>query len=494
MLDSANNAYVAGGSDDYIFILIKYNGLTGDTLWTAKTPKNKSDYGYLSDFKMDEQGNTYFTGSIWPVNGHRSVITVKYDSRGKLIWQTSLRGSKDSSYYSNSLLYDSTGCTYLTYTVLTDHIQPPPGSDVGYPDQSTQMLLKYDLKGKARWRRMITGKCTESSSKIFYLLGYENFIYALGAKPDTTRSSSIYQFHRYIVRYDVSGKDSVIKDSIAGDIYDKPWIDRFGNMFWVEWYYNGPKIIVNDKKGAYKQSLPVHVSGNIEATIAGASGNMYTTGWNQTIGSNLTVASQTNVIVKFNADGTIGWKQDYFNGLNCAIDISLDNEGSAILAGSLAQTPSGDNHPLILKYNDLGSKTGEVVLDTIKGYFSSLKTDKVNNVYVAGSVYENGTYHIITKKYSQITVGIENAISLDRGLKIYPNPSAGDVNIVYNEENTRSVKVQLYDAYGQEIIPVYTSMALGLSIKRNNLKNGLYLLKITNRGNIITTYKLFFID
>jgi alpha/beta superfamily hydrolase len=74
--------------------------------------------------------------------------------------------------------------------------------------------------------------------------------------------------------------------------------------------------------------------------------------------------------------------------------------------------------------------------------------------------------------------------------EIYPNPSENDMTVVFENANTVH-KVELFDITGK-IISSETTEEASFKIKKNNISEGLYFLKVTNKVGQSTTQKVIF--
>ena len=96
------------------------------------------------------------------------------------------------------------------------------------------------------------------------------------------------------------------------------------------------------------------------------------------------------------------------------------------------------------------------------------------------SVENNDPMTIISDCAPDTIVGPTNFISglikIDQH-KIYPNPSKGNINLIFNVKANRHVI--LYDLFGKDI-ESYNSFNSKIVIERNNLEKGVYFIRIEN--------------
>jgi len=146
--------YVCCESDinaNYDCSLVKYDQLTGDTVWVRK-------YSDLSpiDMAVDNWGNTFITGNF---QGFR---TIKYDIGGNLKWVANTTQAGDA----HSICIDKQGNVYVTGDVF-DHALDC-------------ITVKYDSTGITKWIKKFDGSgqydnsysvTTDDSSNVF-ICGY----------------------------------------------------------------------------------------------------------------------------------------------------------------------------------------------------------------------------------------------------------------------------------------------------------------------------------
>lgn len=101
--------------------------------------------------------------------------------------------------------------------------------------------------------------------------------------------------------------------------------------------------------------------------------------------------------------------------------------------------------------------------------------DSISNSMILGGVIK--ALHQITMQHTNV-----NNISIERNIKVYPNPAKGQLNI--NIEKTKNAVATIYDIKGQTIKqqPLQTDQN---TIHIPDVPNGMYLLNITEGGTSI---------
>lgn len=87
-------------------------------------------------------------------------------------------------------------------------------------------------------------------------------------------------------------------------------------------------------------------------------------------------------------------------------------------------------------------------------------------------------------------VGIKELTNNSIISEVYPNPSENDMTVVFENANTVH-KIELFDITGK-IISSETTEEASFKIKKNNISEGLYFLKVTNKVGQSTTQKVIF--
>jgi hypothetical protein len=86
-----------------------------------------------------------------------------------------------------------------------------------------------------------------------------------------------------------------------------------------------------------------------------------------------------------------------------------------------------------------------------------------------------------------------DAINTNNTISIYPNPTQADLTIKFDTAPIKQIKLSLYSMLGQEIKINYYLAENGIVLKRDNLKSGMYFLKVLGDDKM-HTYKLFYVD
>ncbi len=118
---------------------------------------------------------------------------------------------------------------------------------------------------------------------------------------------------------------------------------------------------------------------------------------------------------------------------------------------------------------NLADKTSKVSISVLTNQ------DSISNQILLGIVIK--ALHNVTIQHTNV-----NSISIERNIKVYPNPAKGQLNI--NIEKTKNAVATIYDIKGQTIKqqPLLTNQN---TIHIPDVPNGMYLLNITEGGTSI---------
>jgi hypothetical protein len=139
-VDAEANVYVTGESGsvtDYDLVTVKYDS-TGAILWAHNLNDNAThDAG--EDITLDDLGNVYVIGGAKSTDRNYDLLTVKYDSDGKVQWARNYSESGDSFEVAKMVVTDDAGNVYVS------------AGASGYA------TIKYDNSGNELWAMRYNG-------------------------------------------------------------------------------------------------------------------------------------------------------------------------------------------------------------------------------------------------------------------------------------------------------------------------------------------------
>jgi len=154
--DTTGNLYVA--AESYSFgnaaVLLKYDP-SGNLLW-ARAWKGPATYDSAYSVNVDSGGNVVETGISWDYSvspEHNSILLLKYDSSGNLLWNRNWAGpSEDEAWATKAIQADQAGNLY----VAGREAAQCTSSNFSTCDFDF-LLLKVDPQGNFLWGRTWKG-------------------------------------------------------------------------------------------------------------------------------------------------------------------------------------------------------------------------------------------------------------------------------------------------------------------------------------------------
>lgn len=144
-------------------------------------------------------------------------------------------------------------------------------------------------------------------------------------------------------------------------------------------------------------------------------------------------------------------------------------------------TENYDSLQIILNSELNGSVTDlEIGTNIINTEVSSSKTHNVKVIgYIEGVGYTSNT------KYISVTyVGISDVFKTN-SLKVYPNPSKGNINVDLPESFNKTYNIDVYSLSGAKVYSTRINKSDN-NINLENLKDGLYIIRLENKGELYT--------
>ncbi len=155
-LDRINNAlYVSGGAIESgigMATTIKYNVVTGDSLW-VKRDTGSYNRGRARDIKLDTSGNIYITGETYnfPSYAPYDIMTTKYSSTGSKLWIMIYNWQYNGLDIGKAIAIDGQNNIYVLGTSqagyqMFDYVVIKYNQTVGIKQLSNELPLSYRLE------------------------------------------------------------------------------------------------------------------------------------------------------------------------------------------------------------------------------------------------------------------------------------------------------------------------------------------------------------
>jgi uncharacterized delta-60 repeat protein len=190
-VDALNNIYVTGYSTgaaaNFDIITLKYNP-EGNAVWTSRYngPDNMDDKAF--GVVLDNLNNVYVAGYSESVNGHRDIITIKYNQSGEQVWAERRDGSAHFNDEASCITADASGNVYVAgYSSLDSN-------------NTNCIVLKYNTSGNLQWLNTFNGQ-GNSEDKAFGIA-----VDAVGSVYITGFATGITSGADYVtIKYNASG-------------------------------------------------------------------------------------------------------------------------------------------------------------------------------------------------------------------------------------------------------------------------------------------------
>ena len=498
--DNAGNIYVTGcvngnntGTD---IILLKYNTVTGDTVWVRYYSSQGLNEDKATALEVDALGFVYLTG--YTFQSSRDIITLKYDPAGNLVWAKTFNGSNNGGDYGLAIEIDAAGNVYVGGR----------SDDAG--DQHFT-AVKYSSAGTQLWASVYNGPLSRSfdqpdditidNNGNIYLAGFSTVMQDLHTSDYLTVKFNSNGNLQWAKRYNGTADD---EDAATGIIYVNSAVYVTGRTDSLNGNYNYFTIKYNDANGdslksAFYSGPPLRQIDNAVRIKADNAGNVYVTGLSMGVNNTFDYAT-----VKYNSDLDLQWVSR-FEGTGFDTPSDMVIAGSDIYVTGASDGVSSKDY-LTVKYNSSGSEQWTMRFNAPAGendFASSVAVDQFENVYVTGYAgVTGGENDIFTLRYSPVPIGVEpvsGSIPLSYKLyQNYPNPFNPSTNIRIDipAGNDRYTKLEIFDVLGKLIsVPVNDDLKPGTYIVNWNASgtaSGVLYYRLSS-GDFIQTNKMILI-
>ncbi|MBL0103627.1 MAG: fibronectin type III domain-containing protein [Bacteroidetes bacterium] len=385
IVDSSNNVYTTTLDND---IVLEKRDRFGNKLWRATSTTSVAlNHEYPSKIFLDPQSNPVVIGYQYVQSSSgrisNSLIILKYDQSGNLIYKKNIDGSY--SPYNNSRFWtnltgamDPNGYLYLATA----------GNVNGYPNGMN--IIKVDPAGNTL--RVNTDSFPSTSNFHFISNMFLN-----NDKVGVTGVTSYSQANSTTWVMDTSG--ITLWDSINVGVQGRDlYIDNSGNTYVLSWVSNLPLADVllykYDSLGNLMWTRQYDLGGyDISSKLKVCiDGNLMIMAYSTTTGGSNYVDWQT---VKVDTSGTIIWQDRYDeHSQNDEIpnDILTDNLGNTFVTGIGGPFPGGSTlsarQMVTVKYDPNGNREWVSAIDTINEYLTGVNIAKGydSSLFVMGDV------------------------------------------------------------------------------------------------------------
>jgi len=185
------------------------------------------------------------------------------------------------------------------------------------------------------------------------------------------------------------------------------------------------------------------------------------------------------------------------NSTPLVVDLNGNNK-MEVISGSLqgeifAWKTSGGAFDTFVQYKNF-AKYLNILGDTLDNFNFGLKTtvaaadldgDSIADIIVGNSA---GGFYYLSGKARVFAVSVPNIIAKSLSVKLFPNPTTGNLNIQKLPSNVSS-DIEVFDLTGKQLFAVKTNES-NCNINLEGLNTGIYFVKINAPGYSETTYKI----
>lgn len=196
-------------------------------------------------------------------------------------------------------------------------------------------------------------------------------------------------------------------------------------------------------------------------------------------------------VIKTDSNGVVQWTKTY-GGLDndFANYIFATSDGGYIITGSTESLSVGMYDVYLIKIDSLGNQQWYKTFGGVNADYAYCVQQTFDGGYILVGMRGDNIYLIKTDRNGDV-VNIEeiNASSLIPKIKICPNPFSYYTTIELSTELIDATLI-IYDITGKEIKQTNNISGNKITLSRNYLPSGLYLMRIIQNNEIIASEKL----
>jgi hypothetical protein len=519
--DTAGNLYIAGNfsSPSLSFgsstitcagqipdgFLAKYDP-SGNELWARSF--SGSNFDYVSDIATDAAGNVLVAGHFSSLsftigntvlsnfsnvsNGSADFFLAKFDGAGNLLWAR--KGGDSGTEYGGGVRADSAGNIWLAgafgsqslsigNTVLNNM---GSGRDI--------FLVKYDAAGNVLLVQRYGGSSNESApmlsldaaSNIFLAGAFSSTVLVVGSTTLTNVSTNGVSEDLFLARLDANANPlwAISTGGSSGDGATSVSADPAGNVF-IGGAFNSQNLVI----------------GTSTLTKSGTTVNAFVAKYSATGTPLWASSSATSLSYKVHTDaGGNAYATGYFQGPTVTFGNFVFNNA--------ANTPYNLADGFLVKYNGAGNVQWAIQAGgTRNDIISSVCTDLAGNVFVTGSfdsptlAFGNTTlsnpalFEIPDLFVARLGVGFTgiHETAARNTWRLAPNPFHTEA-VLEVTEPLQNASLILSDCLGRQVQQQHGLNGLQVSIKRQELPAGVYVLSLIQQNKAVCTGKLVISD
>lgn len=369
--------------------------------WQTRYTSAGSNVDRAEDLVKDASGNIYVTGLGLGASGNFDYITIMYDPTGAQVWRSEYNGPGNSLDDAHAITVDGSGNVYVTGWSYG-------GAGTGY-DYAT---IKYNSAGVQQWASRYTNVAGGTDEA--FDVGVDNagnvFVTGSSDGAGTNSAATTVRYNsagvqQFANRFEGAGGGidagyAIYVDAVTGDSYitGNTFQSTAADFNYITIKYN----LAGAQQWAATYNSPDANFDEARAIAVDASGNVYVTGYSQT----LVLTNYDYATVKYNSAGVQQWQVRY-NGTGNDYDranaIALDATGNVYVTGKSVGAGAAAEDAVTIKYDNSGvSQWTARYNGPSNGYDEgkAIAVDATGNVYITGYSFTAGVNNdYLTIKY-----------------------------------------------------------------------------------------------
>jgi hypothetical protein len=395
--------------------LLVRTDVAGNILWSKTI--NGFNFIYANEVHQTIDGGFIVIGSAWPLVGSGNIMLLKTDGSGNITWQKILSSGANNYDDGNSVRQTNDG----GYIII--------GTSVNSGVFSKMLLVKTDATGSVVWTKTYDAPGT-------YNIGWSvrqtaDGGYVIGGQTITTPGTN---YNAYMIKTNSTG--------------DTLWTRAFGGA--------NP-----DYARAVQQT---------------SDGGYMLAGYTQSFGA----GGADVYLVKTDSAGNLSWSKAYGGASGDGTYFGMQtNDGGYVAAGFtssfgadmyLVKTDASGNSGC----NEVNAGTVVSVPPCVEGTvtFTLLPGVTANSVTLSSG--SGGTMTPLC-----LTTGMNEMMSDEPAIAIFPNPSTGDFTIT-PADFIQSAEVEVFTMQGKKIYSNKIFNATEINVRVKNIIPGMYFVKLND--------------
>lgn len=456
--DSIGNFYIAGHSEEYGFLVIKYNDI-GVKQYTLTFPGSRPHDTALA-VKVDNIGNIYAIG-----NKRDSLLTIKYNKSGVRQWHQTCLPQNLTLLGAADITVDSTGNVYSLATVY------------GKNKYTGILLVKYNGNGVMQWHNLYENSDSSRNTAAVIGLDTQANIYVGGMGIRSEQTDYDYLVLKYnpngVLQWDIFYDGENGTDNLSDmQVNEKGDVCVTGQSLSLDTNWDFCTVFFNSAgtiQWTKRFNSVFNSSDRACALTRDDKSNYYIAG-----SSKSDTTAEDFVLVKYNASGVEQWRArwDGRHSLDdTAVDVALDSSGNAVIVGATEHISAGLGFATV-KYNPSGvrqwtafyhhygisnERPQAMVMDRNGSVcITGTSGNTIGGTDIATAKYSASGVQLWVSRYGHDPAKVEtDSPSAPQSFQVfphYPNPFNAETVIPFYSPQAGEIQLDVYNLRGQKIL------------------------------------------